>query len=399
MTQDLTKNSQFEEDIDLREIIKTILENKILIILFIFIFTLTSIFYSLSLKPSFKSSHLIEIGYIETHDGSQKLIETPPSLISDIKVNLVYKDYKDNLSKQVRVEALEDKLIKLNFTSDSAELNEEVLRNFFSYIDERHIRIAELTSIQKKEKILKEIDLIESEKSSRKQARKLEIANDLEAVNSQLSFFETNLFKEKKAQKLDLIFKTNNLKNKLPYIEQKINQLKEVIENDNANLMLLQSDPQLLKERTAISPTLDQIIYSYKDLIIELEIDKVTYLEQIDNLKKQLELLENNEFKPEVLFKLKQEQDNLKKQLELLENNEFKSEVLFKLQQEQDNLKKQLDETLNHQFINTSPTGEIKTKIIEPKTKPIILLGFVFGLFAGIFIVLIKNFIKKFRND
>ena len=74
MSQNLTKNSKFEDEIDLSEIFKILLENKLLIIVFIFIFTIIGIIYSLSLRPSYNSSKLIEIGYIEMPDGSQKLI-------------------------------------------------------------------------------------------------------------------------------------------------------------------------------------------------------------------------------------------------------------------------------------------------------------------------------------
>ena len=311
MTQDLTKNSQFEEDIDLRETIKTILENKILIILFIFIFTLTAIFYSQSLKPSFKSSTLIEIGYIEMPDGSRKLFETPSNLISNIKVDLVYKDSESTLSQKVNFEALEDKLIKFNLTSNSAELNEEELTKFLRYIDERHNSIKENIFNQLKDKPL-----------------------------------------EQELEELKLKSTINDLKNNLKVFEQKVDQLKGIIAKETVNLNLLKSNPEFLIKRTALIPTLDQIIYDYEKEMIEIEANKIYTLGQISTLEKNLKLLETNKIRLE-----------------------------------------------NQKYVNTTTIGDIKTHIIEPKTKPIILLGFVFGLFAGIFIVLIKNFIKKFRND
>ncbi|MDC1541978.1 Wzz/FepE/Etk N-terminal domain-containing protein, partial [Candidatus Pseudothioglobus singularis] len=65
MTQNLTQPSPYEDEIDLREIFKILIESKKLLISTILIFTIASIIYSLSLKPSFKSSTILEIGYYE----------------------------------------------------------------------------------------------------------------------------------------------------------------------------------------------------------------------------------------------------------------------------------------------------------------------------------------------
>ena len=55
MTQNLKQKSAFEDEIDLREILKVLIESKKLIILTTLIFTVVSIVYSLSQKPEFKS--------------------------------------------------------------------------------------------------------------------------------------------------------------------------------------------------------------------------------------------------------------------------------------------------------------------------------------------------------
>ncbi len=53
MTQNLTQPSPYEDEIDLQEIFKVLIESKKLIISSILIFTTMSMIYSLSLKPTF----------------------------------------------------------------------------------------------------------------------------------------------------------------------------------------------------------------------------------------------------------------------------------------------------------------------------------------------------------
>ena len=91
MTQNLTQPSPYEDEIDLREIFKILIESKKLIISTILIFTIASIIYSLTLKPSFSTSTSLEIGYSEMINGDKELIETASSLISDLKILLIKK--------------------------------------------------------------------------------------------------------------------------------------------------------------------------------------------------------------------------------------------------------------------------------------------------------------------
>ena len=108
MTQNLTQPSPYEDEIGLREIFKILIESKKLIISTILIFTTASIIYSLSLKPSFISSTKLEIGYYEMPDGTQKLIEKPSHLISDLKV-LIMKNSDNKFNQNVSITSFEGK--------------------------------------------------------------------------------------------------------------------------------------------------------------------------------------------------------------------------------------------------------------------------------------------------
>ena len=85
-----------QDEINLREIFKILIESKKLIISTILIFTITSIIFFLSLKPSFKTTAKLEIGYLVGDNGDRELIESSSDLISDLKI-LIMKNQEDFL--------------------------------------------------------------------------------------------------------------------------------------------------------------------------------------------------------------------------------------------------------------------------------------------------------------
>ena len=121
-----------------------------------------SIALALSLKPEFKSSTILEIGYYEMPDGTQKLIEKPSHLISDLKV-LIMKNPDDKFSQNVSMSSFENKIINLATTSGSVEQNENLLTEISSYIYERHSNLALLSTNRKKTEISQKIETIESD--------------------------------------------------------------------------------------------------------------------------------------------------------------------------------------------------------------------------------------------
>ena len=127
MANDLNQSLYVEDEIDLKEIFKILIESKKLIISTILIFTTASIIYSLSLKPSFETTANVEIGYVLMKDGQKKLLESPSDLISDLKVLTMKIDPVDKFSQIVSMSSFEDLIINLKSTSSSVEHNENLL--------------------------------------------------------------------------------------------------------------------------------------------------------------------------------------------------------------------------------------------------------------------------------
>ena len=149
MDQKITHDSLYEDEIDLKEIFKLLIESKKLIILTILVFTIASIIYSISLKPSFKTSTKLEIGYFEKSNGDKELIESANNLNSDLKI-LLFKSPDENLSDEVSIDSFEDKIINIEITSNSIEKNNNFMRETINYIFERHSQLKKLITSQKK---------------------------------------------------------------------------------------------------------------------------------------------------------------------------------------------------------------------------------------------------------
>lgn len=329
MANDLNQSLHAEYEIDLREIFKILIESKKLIIVTILIFTITSIIYSLSLKPKFESSAILEIGHTELPDGTQKSVEKPSDLISNLNL-YQYLNFQEN-NQDVSFKAIENKLIIIGTTSNSSEQNENLLAEIIRYVDERHSNLTLLTNNQKKDEISRQIEMIESELSFIR-------ANELSKIEDRLA----------------------KLTNELPVIDLEISQ----IEGINNEVMLI--------ERASNSPTLEQVIYTYKTQINALNREKSSYIQEIKSLNNQLQSLENDTLQSKQLFSLEQEKAILKNELQIL---------------------------MNQTQVKTQPIRNIKTNTVKPKTQLIITLGIIFGFIASIFLVFVINFLKSYRES
>jgi LPS O-antigen subunit length determinant protein (WzzB/FepE family) len=282
MANNINQSSYQEDEIDLLEIIKVLIESKKLIILTTLIFTIVSIVYSLSQKPEFKSSSLFEIGYYEMPDGTQQLIDEPKVIINDLKLNLIIKNPDNEFNQAVSMLPIQNKLIQFETTSFSSETNEKLLNKFSSYIDNHHASFMKSYTDNNRNDLHNQIDLIELER--------------------------LNITNEKSANIL--------------FIDERISRLSKIIADNKNILFLLQNDPQLFIERATISPNLnvktDELIY----IVTHLVDQKNTLLQDIDNLNNQLEF-ENNSTQSNKLLDLKLKQEALEIELESVDNQKI----------------------------------------------------------------------------
>lgn len=340
MQQDIDQTNPYDNEINLFEIIDQLTKSKNILIVTTLIFTISAFIYSLQNQSTYQSNVLIEIGHYEKSKGSIELLEEPKSLIQNLNINLKYKADSDLSGAQINV--VEDRLIEIQHSSKSAEKNIDILNQFINYLDIRHSSLANKKYLEKKAALTRELDFISS---------KIEINTNIERLGI------TSLIQDLEVQ--------------IPSLNLQISNFNNIITEDEENLQLLKTTPNLYLERTSTNPTLNQVIHQYKEKLIDLTLERDKALILKANLEEQLILLENNQFPTKQISQLLEKKDGLQIELKDLENQNFS---------------------------NTKTIGEIKTRKLDSNKVTNIVAGFLAGLITGIFLVFVNNFVKTYRN-
>jgi LPS O-antigen subunit length determinant protein (WzzB/FepE family) len=346
-------NDYLDDEIDLKELLRIILNSKKLIFIFTLAFSLVAFFYTSQKEQEYQSTVILEVRPYLLLDGEEKLVEPVSSLIKQLKVNLIYKKKLKLDSNKLNFKSIEDQLLEINYTSPSPEFNENLINEAIKFSQER------------KTEALKKIVNSFSEK--------------IVTIDNEVEFLKNSIKNQQESEKLNAINAIKIIDNKIPALESKIKYLLKLIPEEENNLLLLQSNSNLLLQRLSSSPTLQQIIYSYNEQTISLKNQIKNLQQEKDTLKMQIKSIEEGEFISEALFKF---------QL---------SEALFKLQQEKDTLEKQI-KLVNDQNRSTQPIREIETSEIKTQSLLAILFGAILGFTLSVFIVFIRQAFLKYQN-
>jgi len=368
-----------ENQIDLRKLIKLLIESKKMIVIVTFFFTLLGlIFFFFEKTPvaSYTSSALIEIGAYDDAK-KKKLIESPNNLIQELIIRYIYKQTLPNVnSSNLSIQSIENKLINISYTSASSATSENVVNEIIKYIRNRHSLLLNKYSEKDINQLTNDIKLIDAERNNNK------LLIDVERNNN----------------KLIVINEIHKLENRLPTLNDKIISTKDVILMEKGNLTLLQSSPSLLRERASQSPTLDQIIFSYRNKLIDIEFEKREIVRDLDILKKQLK--EWGSLGPNIPLISNIASINLS--ASQWNTSNFVSDGIFSLKQSRDNKNAQLETliAINLLNMNSQLIRKVSTqKIVKSKQIRVIYLFLLAGLFASISSVFIQNFLKTFKEE
>lgn len=356
-----------EDEIDLKEIFKLLINSKKLIIAITLVITTLGAIYAFQKTPVYKSTALIEIGYYGQDE--QILIETAKNLIQELKINFIYTQGED-----LSIKSFENRLIKIAHSSTSSVTSNNLLNELVTFAENRHILLLSKRT-QKAEKIL---------------------TNKIESLNKQIVYSKLRVSNKIESLYKQIENRIITLDNELPNIDLKIKALNSIIFEDQNNLTLLKSNPDLLLQRAAQSPTLNQVIHSYKNQLLDFEAEKINISQEKYHLESQLSIVVNN---TDEIFKLSHEKDDLESQLTIMESTSLESDEIFKLSQEKDGLELELEFLMNQNQTSTQLIGEIVTTAIESKKERFIFLSFIFGLFLSIIMVFINNFVKTFKEE
>ena len=191
-----------EDEIDLRELFKTIWDKKVFIIVFTFVITLIAAIYAYNKTPIYEAKALVEIGEYKLNSTTKNSIDDATAL--EKKLTTIYVDMEKNLKDKTSeisniaiVKGLKNFLeIKSEATSNE-EAKNEILK-VLTFVQGEHEKILDDVKKQK-EMELRNIDLQISDIKSRTVAlidKKLEnSAKTLENLQEQLKLVDENLKK------------------------------------------------------------------------------------------------------------------------------------------------------------------------------------------------------------
>ncbi len=128
----------YEDEIDLRELIKTLWIYKYLILIFTSFITILSIIYVLQKNPTpiYKGSLYMEIGTIQDKNFQPVIIENAKDLAYILNLEF---DVKAVIPKEVSINKyLQTKLIEISFENEDKNKIRETLEKIKDYIIEKH---------------------------------------------------------------------------------------------------------------------------------------------------------------------------------------------------------------------------------------------------------------------
>ena len=128
----------YEDEIDLRELIKTLWIYKYLILIFTSFITILSIIYVLQKNPTpiYKGSLYMEIGTIQDKNFQPVIIENASDLAYILNLEF---DVKAVVPKEVSINKyLQTKLIEISFENEDKNKIRETLKKIKDYIVEKH---------------------------------------------------------------------------------------------------------------------------------------------------------------------------------------------------------------------------------------------------------------------
>lgn len=267
---DITNNI-YEDEIDLKELFKTIWEKKIFIIIFTLIITILSGIYIYIKKPIYEAKALLELGHYKTGVNTKTYLLSSKEL--NKKLNILFIDIDKENTKYEKINILKgfNAFIEVEVNDESNDAAIKKINELIKFISKKEEEIYDRRFEDIKLKINK-LDL------------KLKDVKNLEVKNLEV--------------KINIQEKTIiSVKNQLKSLEKALENVKT---NDYAVFLLKQNEKKILEEKIR---TINLNLLDLTQSLINLRTNKII---QIEEEKRVLEknLLENNNMKVKVVGKI-----------------------------------------------------------------------------------------------
>jgi capsular polysaccharide biosynthesis protein len=375
--QNIQQNIYYEEDeIDLRELVKTIVKNKKTIFLVTAIVTALAILYVFVATPKYEVKSNIQLGFMQDENAKKTLVDAPASIVHMLKV----------------VFHVDEKLKQEKFVSKVTDISTS--KKVKDFIQITTIAISNEEAIKKNKEVLEFLQKRYEPKIEQYKANQLNKIEDIKIKLKKLTDYdivetkkEINKFKTQDIAKIDnqiKFYKTVMI----PSLEEKIKQHKKKLNEYNQAIKKLYQSTQ--KTDNASMATIVSIqMVNYQNLILNSQNKIEDYKVQIDKIKtqtiKDLERQKQNIYNDDIW--------KLEHQLKIeIPNKEKKYNQQIKA----------LEYSLNDTNVkNSYIIGDmiVKDYPAKPKKKLIVIVAFITGLILSVFLVFFLEFMRGFREE
>jgi len=388
-----------EDEIDLRELFKTVYNKRWFIFIFTMCVTLCAIIYAFSKTPLYEVNTVVRIGYIKN-----KLVEE--SKILEEKLRLIFNvNYKnENLKNEARVSNIKsvkgvDNFLKISTQASSNEealsKNKEVLtflQNEYQYkIDENIFKMnLDIKNLEEQIDYIKKVEKVNLQKKIERIR-----THSIPKVDEKINLIKTQeITKLNKQISLIKNVELKILDKKLEFSSRKLKEYEKFLMDISKNKSSNNTQNMLMSMQ---SLNIQNVIFNIPNIIEDLKRERKKLLNiTIKDLENKKENLLKIKIKDLELEKQNLINDHIRK-LEINLNIDLKNKI--NMLKDEIQLKK-LNLT-NNSIKNSEVVGTIQVHDypIKPKKKLIVIVSFITGFILSIFIVFFMNFVNSLRKE
>ena len=404
--------SKFDSEINLVEFYHQVKSSWKLVVLFSLGFALIGFAYTTQLKTINYSKVLIEIGhkpeaFVPT--GNKTLINSPSGVINTLNLEFKHKNPLDfkYIKGLLSYKNVEKKAVEIRYHSQSIETNKKLLKAMSDFITSKHNKIVDDLIKVNLDQIQFKIDLLTTKIEFRENLLK----GQKKSVEDRLSDRILNLDRQIAFSSSNGLINTqeiiNNLNSKIiiidiliPGLQTLLTSLEQVILQEEANLKILNSDVNLLSKSNAESPSLNEIIFNYKEKRINTLNEIKLKVNERESIITKIEELKIKDKQNKGIFQLTEEKNRLEEQLLHLNEND-KDNSIFQMLQDKAALINDFDSNTNiikNNFRATNQIGQI-TNYSKLPSKLAIAFGLLAGFFLSLGIVHIRSRLRLIKES
>jgi LPS O-antigen subunit length determinant protein (WzzB/FepE family) len=272
-------NEYLDDEIDLIEFLRTILNSKKLIIIVTLAFSILAFIYTTQKELEYQSTIIVEVGSYRLLNGKINFFEETSQLTKKLKIDLIYR--KQIGEKKIKFVSIEDTLLKISYISLAPDSSENFLKKTLKFIQEGHSEI--------------QTNLINS------------FFGEIKDLESQIDFLKNSSLSNKESKKLEVTKEISRIDAAVELTKIKINFVSE--------LLLSQKNDLNLKNQ------LKTLEASVEDLV-----------RKKGNLEKKMKLIDSSDLVAQDVFDLKVEKNRLEKQIELIKNSSNKTQPIREIE-------------------------------------------------------------------